>query len=145
MKQQKISLSVVALALILVLSACSKEQQALNKLEGKWKYTKITVLGFAIDLAQLGYTDASIEFVKCDSKQTQLCTGVINLNGTPGAFTYDMAADGKSVKVIETGGAISTYKITKLTKSDFVYTAPGLDTIINGSPVKLEAEFTCVR
>jgi hypothetical protein len=56
-----------------------------------------------------------------------------------------MAADGKSVKVIETGGAISTYKITKLTKSDFVYTAPGLDTIINGSPVKLEAEFTCVR
>jgi hypothetical protein len=69
MKQQKISLSVVALALILVLSACSKEQQALNKLEGKWKYTKITVLGFAIDLAQLGYTDASIEFVKCDSNK----------------------------------------------------------------------------
>lgn len=145
MKQQKFSLSVVVLALVLILSACSKEQQALNKLEGKWNYTKITVLGFAIDLAQLGYTNASIEFVKCDSKQTQLCTGVINLNGTPAAFTYDMASDGKSVKVIEAGGTTSTYKIVKLDKSNFVYSAPALDTVINGSPVKLEAEFTCVR
>lgn len=146
MKQQKISFSVVALALILLLSACSKEQQALNKLEGKWRYSKITVLGFSIDLAQLGYADASIEFVKCESKQTQLCTGVINLSGSaPAAFTYDMASDGKSVKVIEAGGATSVYKIIKLDKNNLVYTAPALDTVINGSPVKLEAEFTCVR
>ncbi len=146
MKQQKIPFSVVALALILLLSACSKEQQALNKLEGKWRYSKITVLGFSIDLAQLGYTDASIEFEKCDSKKTQLCSGTINLSGSaPTVFTYDMASDGKSVKVIEAGGITAVYKITKLEKSNFVYTAPALDTVINGSPVKLEAEFTCVR
>jgi len=145
MKQQKTTLSLVALALILVLSACSKEQQALNKLEGKWRYSKITVLGFSVDLAQLGYADASIEFVKCDSKKTQLCSGSINLAASPTAFTYDMASDGKSVTVIQAGGTTAVYKITKLDKSNFVYTSPALDTVINGSPVKLEAEFTCVR
>jgi hypothetical protein len=147
MKNLKTSFGLFFVLSVFFLTSCSKEQQALNKLEGKWTYSKATFFGFSIDLAQTGLSNASIEFNKCDSKQTQTCTGVMNLNGTtPQAFVYDMADDGKSVTVIQTlAGSTQVYKIIKLDKNNLVYSAPTIDTVIAGQPVKADVEFTCVR
>lgn len=134
------------LLFMFLLTSCSKEQQALNKLEGKWRYTSASVLGFAVDLNQIGFSNSTLEFNKCDSKKTQACTGVINLGGTsPVAFVYDMASDGKSVTVLQTGGTSQIYNIVKLDKNNLVYSTPAFDTIIAGQNVKVDVEFTCER
>jgi hypothetical protein len=132
---------IIALSIVFV-SSCSKEQLALNKLEGTWRYTKISTFGVSLDMGQLGYANGTLQFSKCSAKDN-LCSGVINLTGQAIPFQYDMAKDGKSVTVTNANGS-TIYNIKKLDKKDLVYTTK-YDTVINNVPVSADLEFTLVK
>lgn len=133
--------TMVAAAILMMAYGCTKEQLAFNKLKGNWRYTKAETLGIALDLQQLGYTNATLRFDDCDDYRG-VCTGEINLTGTaPVDFQYDLNKEGNEVRVVTNTGT-DIYKIEELTKSTLVYTTPTLDTVINGQAVKLDVKFT---
>lgn len=142
MKKKILLPAITIIALIAVLASCSKEQAALNKLEGTWRYVKVSTFGITLDMAQLGYANATLQFSKCSAKDN-LCNGVITLTGQAVPFQYDMATDGKSVKITN-ATTTTTYNIQKLDKSNLVYTTK-YDTIINGSPVSADLQFTLAK
>ena len=132
----------IFIVLLLLVASCAKDQLALNKLKGTWRYTKISVMGITVDMAQFGYTNATLQFDDCSAKSAQ-CSGTINLTGSnPSAFLYSINKNGDEVTVRGTTNAV--YKIKKLDKSNLVYTS-SYDTIISSTPVKVEMEFTCVK
>jgi hypothetical protein len=137
---KKSSVFVLLSAIMLVIASCSKEQMALNKLEGTWRYMKVSTFGITLDMAQMGYANATLQFSKCSAKKDPVCNGVISLSGQTVPFQYDMAKDGKSVTVTD-ATTTATYYIQKLDKSNLVYTT-SYDTIINNTPVSASLEFT---
>jgi hypothetical protein len=141
MKKKIVFTAIAIIAMMLLFASCSKEQAALNKLEGTWNYVKISTFGTTLDMAQLGYANATLQFSKCSAKDN-LCNGVITL-GQPVPFRYNMAKDGKSVTVA-TATETTTYNIKKLDKSNLVYTTP-YDTVINNIPVSADIEFTLTK
>ena len=133
----------ILIAFLFLISSCAKDQQALNKLKGSWRYTKISALGFSFDMAQFGYTNATIQFDECSAKSAK-CSGTINLTGIdPTPFLYEINKNGDEVTVSD-ATTTTIYKIKKLDKSNLVYTT-SYDTIINSAPLKLELEFTCTK
>lgn len=133
----------ILIAFLFLISSCAKDQMALNKLKGSWRYTKISALGITLDMAQLGYTNATIQFDECSAKSSN-CSGTINLTGTnPTPFLYEINKNGDEITVTD-AGTTTLYKIKKLDKSNLVYST-SYDTIINSAPLKLELEFTCTK
>lgn len=127
MKKILFSLMLSSLLLVsLLLNSCSKEQQTLNKLAGDWKYTKVSFLGATIDLATVGYSNATLHFDDCKASNAA-CTGVQNLSGVASNFTYTLSEDAKVVSVLNTSGVSNTYTIVKIDKNNLSYS-----TIIGG-------------
>lgn len=82
------------LPLIFIYVACSKEQKALNELEGKWKFKEFSINGDSIL-----YTEAWMEFEKCKLKKNLVlknddpCEGRLYIKYSPSQefisdFTY---------------------------------------------------------
>jgi hypothetical protein len=133
----------ILIAFLFLISSCAKDQQALNKLKGSWRYTKISALGITLDIAQTTYANATIQFDECSAKSDR-CSGRISATGTaPVPFLYEINKKGDEVTVSDST-TTTIYKIKKLDKSNLVYST-SYDTIINATPFKLELEFTCVK
>ena len=65
--------TIAVLTFMLLVSSCAKDQEALNKLEGLWKYKSASALGFTLDIKQLGFANGTLQFYKCSTSDAS-CT-----------------------------------------------------------------------
>ncbi|MFN8276907.1 MAG: hypothetical protein U0T84_05455 [Chitinophagales bacterium] len=128
---------------LIFIMACAKDQQALNKLEGTWTYKKASVFGITLDLASLGYANATVKFERCSTHDTH-CGGTLSLpNVTPSNFLYNINKSGDEISVLNTNGSTTKYNIVKLDDHNLVYTT-NIDTGA-GTPISIAVQFTCAK
>ena len=116
----KTGMQIFIVALIALSAAsCGKEQQVLNKLEGRWKLTDITSNGgpFCNGCTIAG---PDIEFDACKPKD-DVCTCTF-YDTPPATSTYEVSKDGKWLTL--SGDTANKRSIVKLTDESLVL---GLD------------------
>lgn len=121
---KKILLFLAASAIIIV--SCSKNQKAVNQLEGSWKVTSVIKNGTA--QPDSTYNGMVYKFEKCKVKKGA-CDGTMTEDGKSIPFTYDITEKGTRM-TITVYGIAETSEIVEHSKTKFKWkTVDGSDTI----------------
>ena len=108
-------LSLFFITALLIIGACSKDQKTVNRLEGDWKITEVTVDGVAEP--DSSYRDATYSFEKCKVKKTS-CDGTFTEDGKALPFTYKITDKGTKITMTFLG-IQSTGDIIENSKTKF--------------------------
>ena len=113
-------------AALTFMSSCSKEQNALNLLAGTWNYQTIKVISSGLSGPASTFGFEKLHFSICADFNTH-CDGYIVQGGNHTDFQYDLNKEATQANVYNTDGSTNTYLITKLDKSNLVYTYGGYE------------------
>ena len=88
------SLSIVAIAAILLFSSCDKDQMLINQLNGSWKVTSLKINGTE-SAAFLGVDDQTTVYTKCKAADGY-CPAVVTdpSAGTTDNYEWSISGDG---------------------------------------------------
>lgn len=104
---------------LVLLASCSKEQQAVNKVEGTWKAVKMTATLSGQSQEVPLSTDLKLTFDKCKLKKDEWCKGRSTSGTDVSEFEYKFTNDGDDlVRRTVGGGDEQTMNVTDLTKSE---------------------------
>ena len=108
----------LSLAALLIV-ACSKDQKAVNNLEGSWVRTGLSYDGVTI----VDTTGTTYSFEKCKVKKAD-CPGTMTSDGKSFPFTYNFADKGETFTItLEVLGipAANTGSVIEQSSSKFVF------------------------
>jgi hypothetical protein len=121
--------SIALIAITMLAVACSKDQSAVNKLDGNWSATKAVMtesgFGFAIDLIMFGGS-VTFDFDGCKLKNDEWCTATSTLTFDGDSETetmiYRVSGDGTVLesKSSDTSAVINTISILELNRNNCV-------------------------
>lgn len=116
----KKSLLILSIGIALVLGACSKEQQTVNKLEGSWNIVETTLTEDGVTNSYEA-TGVTITYDKCKLSENDWCTGLTVENGDLLPIEYKVINDGATV-VTKYSGSSSQLEntIEEISKTELI-------------------------
>lgn len=115
---KKIKLALLALTVVLIAAACSKDQKVVKQLDGEWKTTSEKVNGVELP-DSLSDNTGIYKFEKCKVKKGP-CSGTYTDAGKSMPFTYEISEKGTKMTMTVFGIA-TTSDIVESSKTKFVH------------------------